>query len=109
MCSLSRSEMWTPIEAMDMDVSAIDVKEVFGEKQVKAILFNNNNTVMFWSTVTMTLKCPMDFTPFPFDTQKCILEMRLPGDVTPKLDLDVSDSLKDTLGYKMQVYLCIIS
>ena len=72
-------------------------------------LFNNNNTVIFVSAFTMTLNCPMNFTLFPFDTQRCKIEMGLPEDVTTKLDLDVSDSLNDYKGYNMQVCLCIIS
>ena len=101
--------MWTPFSAMQIGEYTIDVKEVFGEKMVGTNLFNNNNTVIFVSAFTMTLNCPMDFTRFPFDTQRCKIEMGLPEDVTTKLDLDVSDSLNDYKGYNMQVCLCIIS
>ena len=46
----------------------------------------------------------MSFTAFPFDKQRCNLEMRLREDVTPKLvGFKFRETLNDTLGYTLKV------
>ena len=80
----------------------MDFKEVFGEKQFWTVFDPKNKTVVVWTDVTVSLSCPMVFNSFPFDKQRCNLELRLPGKVTPKLGaVHLNDS--DVLGYNMQV------
>ena len=73
-------------------------------------LYERNNTVVWKSNFDITVSCPMSFTSFPFDKQTCSLQMRLPEIMTPRLlHFDLKDSLKDTLGYNVQVYLTFIA
>ena len=95
--------MWGPVPRPDR-VTTMDYKEVLGNQlSFPPTLFQNNNTVIVWAVVSITLGCPMSFTSFPFDKQSCNLELRLPG-MTPKLlALNLTDT--DTLGYNLQVCL----
>ena len=80
----------------------MDFKEVLGKTDFKTTFYQNNTTMVARAAISITLSCSMIFTSFPFDKQRCNLEMELPGNITPKL---VSVNLKniDTLGYNMQV------
>ena len=79
----------------------MNLKEVLGKKDIKTNFHQNNNTMVVAGGVSMTLSCSMTFTSFPFDTQICHLELRLP-DMTPKL-LGVKLEDTDALGYNVQV------
>ena len=73
-------------------------------------LYESNNTVVWKAKFDITVSCPMSFTSFPFDKQTCSLQMRLHEIMTPRLlHFDLKDSLKDTLGYNVQVYLTFIA
>ena len=85
----------------------MDFKEVFGEKQFWTVFNPNNKTVVVVTDLTVSLSCPMSFTSFPFDEQRCNLELRLPSKVTPKLHA-VHLNVSDVLGYNMQACLYLI-
>ena len=99
-CSPLPTAIWKP-EPRPQKATAMDYKEVLGRDAIKRTFYQNNNTIAVGASVTITLSCSMTFTSFPFDTQRCNLEMRLPG-MTPKL-LGVNLTDSDTLGYKVQV------
>ena len=81
----------------------MDVKEVMGRKAVQQTFFQSNKTLVVRAGASITLRCPMSFTSFPFDKQTCSLDLSLPG-MTPKLlALNLTDT--DTLGYNLQVCL----
>ena len=79
----------------------MDFKEVLGKKDVKATFHQNNNTMVVAGGVSITLSCSMTFTSFPFDIQRCNLELRLPGMIPKLLGVNLTDT--DALGYKVQV------
>ena len=80
----------------------MDYKEVLGNKDIKATFFQNNNTMFLAGGVSITLSCSMTFTSFPFDKQRCSLELKMPGNITSKL-LGVNLTDTETLGYNMKV------
>ena len=92
---------WKP-DPRPYRVTTMDFKEVLGRKDMKVIFHQNNNTMVLRAAVSITLSCSMIFTSFPFDKQRCKLELELPGNITPKL-LSVNLTDTDTLGYNMQV------
>ena len=102
-CPLFWGSIWKPVPIPSV-ASNIDVKEVFGQKVVRTTLYENNKTVVWKSSFDITVSCSMSFTAFPFDKQRCNLEMRLSGYITPKLvGFNFRGTLNDTLGYTLKV------
>ena len=104
MCSPFAMNIWRP-DPRPYRVTTMDLKEVLGRQDIKGTFYQNDNTVDVTGGVTITLSCSMNFTHFPFDTQRCNLELRLAG-MTPKL-LGVNLEDTDTLGYNVQVCVYI--
>ena len=102
-CPLDWGLVWKP-RPHPTGASKIDLKEVFGQNDMTMTLYERNSTVVWKSKFDITVSCPMRFTSFPFDKQRCNLEIRLPEIMTPRLlRFSLKDSLKDTLGYNVQV------
>ena len=88
-----------------------DILEMASSK--KTLFYQVNHMVKSGAEIPLTLRCPMTFTNFPFDTQRCDIEWRLEGNITPKLhDVKFIDTNTlgyhietDILGYNMQVCL----
>ena len=82
----------------------MDIKEVFGQQIIVTVLNQENHTVTFYPKADITIGCPMDFSSFPFDQQKCTLEMEIQRDVAFRnRGARLKNSSADILGYRMKV------
>ena len=103
LCNLDWGSIWKMIPQISR-LSEMDVKEVFGQQIIRAVLNQENHTVTFDPTADITIGCPMDFSYFPFDQQKCTLEMEIQRDVTLRnRGAHLKNSSADILGYRMEV------
>ena len=82
----------------------MDIKEVFGQEIIRTVLNQENHTVTFYPKADITIGCQMDFASFPFDQQKCTLEMEIQRDVAlSNSGAHLKNSSADILGYWMKV------
>ena len=103
-CNLDWGSIWKTVPQISR-LSAMDVKEVFGQEMIKAVLQQENHTVTFYPKADVTVGCPMDFSSFPFDHQTCLFEMEiLERDIAlNNLGARLENSSAEILGYRMQV------
>ena len=103
LCNLDWGSIWKIIPQISR-LSELDVKEVFGQQIIVTVLNQENHTVTFYPKADITIGCPMDFSSFPFDQQKCTLEMEIQRDVVLRnLGVHLKNSSSDILGYQMKV------
>ena len=82
----------------------MDIKEVFGQQIIRAVLIQENHTVTFYPKADITIGCLMDFSFFPFDQQKCTVEMEIQRDVTLRNSgVHLKNISADILGYWRKV------
>ena len=103
-CDLDWGSIWKILPQIDR-LSAMDVKEVFGQEMILTVLQQENHTVTFFPKADITVGCPMDFSSFPFDRQTCVFEMEiLQRDIAlNNLGTRLKNSSAEILGYRMQV------
>ena len=102
-CDLFWGSIWKMIPEFDR-LSELDVKEVFGQKIIQTDLIQENSTVTFSPKADITIGCPIDLAPFPFDKQECKLEMQIQKGIAFRtIRSSLRNSSRDTLGYLFKV------
>ena len=98
------SKVWRPQFQIE-GLSKMEVKEVFEKKSWTTELRQKDRYVTDSITFDITMGCPMTFTTFPFDQQKCDLEV---VSTVPKMKLenrkvDIRDMSTEVQDFHIQV------